>query len=300
MLSECNCHVDEKARELVCHGTSAFPIACYSDDLGNSDMPCHWHDELEAIVIIEGAGRVIAGADEFTLRAGEGAFINVGVLHTLLREEGCRCRYHSLVFQPVLVGGSYDSIFWQQYLEPLLKNQTVHGVHLTPGISWQADVITAAGNAWQACMEEKPGYPFLVRNALSEMVLQLYDHLGKDSTQPDQKKIRDSQRMKAMLSIIAKQYGEPLSLGRIAQEASISESECLRCFRRIIHTTPTQYLKEFRLQRAAEKLTSSADLISEIARQCGFQEMSYFSKAFREKFGVTPGEYRQKNKMFLQ
>ena len=293
MLSECSCHVDEKGRELVHHGTSSFPIACYSDDLGSNDMPCHWHDELEAIVIIEGEGRVIAGAEEFILREGEGAFINAGVFHTLLREQGCQCRYHSLVFQPVLVGGSYDSIFWQQYLEPLLKNKTIHGVMLKPSVPWQADVITAAGNAWQNCMEEKPGYAFLVRNALSEMVFQLCDHMGKDSVRPDQKKIRDSQRMKAMLSIIAKQYGEPLSLGKIAKEASISESECLRCFRRIIHMTPTQYLKEFRLQRAAEKLTSSADLISEIARQCGFQEMSYFSKAFREKFGVTPGDYRR-------
>ena len=46
MLSECNTTVDRYFREQVQHGTTAFPCACYHDDLAKEDVPWHWHDEL--------------------------------------------------------------------------------------------------------------------------------------------------------------------------------------------------------------------------------------------------------------
>ncbi|MDE7197873.1 MAG: helix-turn-helix transcriptional regulator [Lachnospiraceae bacterium] len=71
-----------------------------------------------------------------------------------------------------------------------------------------------------------------------------------------------------------------------------STSECIRCFRGTINTTPIAYLKSYRLQQAALKLQLGTDKISAIAESCGFQEMSYFAKSFKEIYGCTPSEYR--------
>ena len=46
-LSLCRTTVDDSARELMEHGTAAFPIACYHDDLQAEPVPWHWHEELE-------------------------------------------------------------------------------------------------------------------------------------------------------------------------------------------------------------------------------------------------------------
>ena len=48
-LSLCRTTMDDSARELMEHGTAAFPIACYHDDLQAEPVPWHWHEELEEI-----------------------------------------------------------------------------------------------------------------------------------------------------------------------------------------------------------------------------------------------------------
>ena len=76
----------------------------------------------------------------------------------------------------------------------------------------------------------------------------------------------------------------------------ISVSEALRCFHNTIGLTPIQYTKYYRVQRAADMLLNTDQKIARIGEACGFQEMSYFAKAFREQMGVTPSEYRRKQR----
>ena len=103
------------------------------------------------------------------------------------------------------------------------------------------------------------------------------------------------ERMKTMLAFLNENLSEELTLEKIAQSAAISETECLRCFRRNVGMTPIHFLKETRLQHAAGLLRSGEGSISEIAAACGFLDMSYFSRAFRLFYGVTPTEYRKSN-----
>ena len=53
-LSACNTETDSAGRELTAHGTAAFPIACYHDDLEAAPVPWHWHEELELLLASEG------------------------------------------------------------------------------------------------------------------------------------------------------------------------------------------------------------------------------------------------------
>lgn len=99
--------------------------------------------------------------------------------------------------------------------------------------------------------------------------------------------------MKQMLSFIQQSFGETITVRQIAQSASISESECMRCFRQTIGTTPGAYLKNYRLQYAAELLKNTDISVASAASRCGFQEMSYFSRAFRNVYGCTPSGYRK-------
>ena len=105
------------------------------------------------------------------------------------------------------------------------------------------------------------------------------------------KHLRDSERIKAMLQFIMDNYGEAIDTAAIAQSASVSESECLRCFRATIGTTPIRYLREYRIEQAANRLAISQASIADIAAGCGFQDISYFTKTFREMKGVTPKVY---------
>jgi AraC-like DNA-binding protein len=96
-----------------------------------------------------------------------------------------------------------------------------------------------------------------------------------------------------MLTYIDDHFGEELTVADIADQAAISVSECLRCFHSTLGLTPIQYVKQLRLQRAAELLTSTNRRIADIAAQCGFQDISYFTRSFKAQEGMLPSEYRK-------
>ncbi len=110
----------------------------------------------------------------------------------------------------------------------------------------------------------------------------------RNDTSPD----AVNERMQKFLHYIDLHYQEEISLEQLADCASVSKSECTRCFRRCIRTTPYRYLTEYRLAKAA-KLLGETDLpVSTIALDVGFRQVSHFGKCFREKTGFTPREYR--------
>lgn len=294
-LGICATRVDERGYELVEHGTAMFPIAVYHDDLGKEEVIWHWHEELEAALITEGRALVAAGEKRQVLGPGEGFFVNSGVLHGCWDVDFSGCRFHSMVFHPRLVGGGMDSVFYQRYVSPLEENRAVDCVFLRPEEPWQKEALEAMEEAWQACVHESPGYEFRVRNAMSALVFGLWSHMPRENRQTDARALRSGSRIKEMLGFIHDNFAGELDTGKIAASVSVSRSEALRCFRATIGTTPIQYVKQYRLQRAAQMLASTGLPVSDIAAGCGFQDMSYFTKSFRELKGCTPTEYRKKH-----
>jgi len=67
-------------------------------------------------------------------------------------------------------------------------------------------------------------------------------------------------------------------------------------FRRILNQSPQDYLTNYRLTRAAELLSVSDLPVGGVALSCGYQDPLVFGKAFKAKKGLTPSQYRKKNR----
>lgn len=286
--------IDRQGKELLEHGTALFPAACYRDDIGREPVPWHWHDEMEVLRVDRGSARICVRGKDCAVREGEGFFINAGVLHGIWPLESESCNLRSVVFHPRLVGGSVDSILWQKYLEPLRSDPCLPCVHFGKLQPWERDASEAILEAWLACAFEGEGFEFVVREQLSRLIFLLAKHCPAEERRPSEKALRDGERIKIMLQYIQENYAQELNLARIAQSAAVSENECLRCFRSMTGSTPIQYLRQLRIQRAAELLATTDRKISDIGAACGFQEMSYFAKIFREQKGDSPGAYRKR------
>ena len=291
-----DCSIDANGREQVVHGSTDFPIACYFNDLELMPVLLHWHEELEAGIVTEGQAIISIGSEKHLLKAGDGFFINAGVLHDACTAHTQTCHIHSLVFHPRLVGGYADSIFYRRYLRPLLEDPTLEWVIFRDCEKWHQEALEAISATWDSCRDEFPGFEFSVRTGLSGLIWQVHSHMESIRLAHSHKSLRDSERIKLMLSFIHENYSSPISSRSVAASAAVSESEALRCFRSTIGTTPIQYLKQHRLRQAAMRLLSSDDKVSEIAVGCGFQDMSYFTKSFRENYGCSPSQYRAGNR----
>ena len=74
-----------------------------------------------------------------------------------------------------------------------------------------------------------------------------------------------------------------------------SQEHVSRCMRKYYGIKPSELVNRIRLEAVAEKLKSSDETILEIMLSCGFNNVSYFNKVFRDYYGSSPREYRKWN-----
>ncbi|HSN70907.1 MAG TPA: helix-turn-helix transcriptional regulator, partial [Steroidobacteraceae bacterium] len=80
------------------------------------------------------------------------------------------------------------------------------------------------------------------------------------------------------------------STADLAREVAMSERQLQRKLRALLDTTPADYLREYRLTRAAQWLLEGR-AAGTVALEAGFATQSHFTECFKARFGVTPGEY---------
>ena len=283
---------DAQGREQTQHGSPLFPIACYAEDLSCYSVAWHWHEEFEFILAVQGPIYVDVNKTRLTLQTGQGVFINSGALHAVEQTEG-RAVLHSGVFQPRLIGGM-DTIFWQKLIRPLLQPGTPLFFLLDEAVPWQKQVLLCLGEAWKGVADEPFDYENRVRYHLTAALRLLITQCVGGKVKVSEQEQIASERMKQMLRYVEEHYAEELTVTKIADCVALSESACLRSFRQFLGITPIQYVKQFRVEKAAELLRSTRLKTGEIGAECGFADGSYFIKTFRELKHCTPMEYRQR------
>lgn len=277
-------------REQPLHGTPSFPVEIFELSIPASTVPWHWHEDWEYVLCTRNRVKCSTAQGEIVLDPGYGAFLGPRVIHEITAEDGS-CGIRSLVFHPHFLG-SEESLIWQKYVAPV---QECGAIKLSPDIPWQWDCMHFFCVAWHAMNQQGAGYKIETRQALENAVyrLSLQTEFRKNSL--SEKARRNTQRLEQMLQFVQQNYGEELTVSQIADSAAISESECLRCFRNSLHTVPSRYLRDFRLQKAETLLLSTQETSANIGAACGFSDPAYFTKLFREVKGCTPLEYRKRH-----
>ena len=277
----CNIVASEKGRELVQHGSALFPIACYAEDLSSYSVAWHWHEEFEYVLCTKGPLHVDVNKTRLTLQTGQGVFINSGVLHAVEQAPEGTALLHSGVFHPRLVGGM-DTIFWQKLIRPMTQPDAPPFFLLDTLVPWQKQVLDCLHESWKAVSDEPFDYENRVRYYLSLALRLLSTQCVGGRTKVSQQEQIASERMKQMLRFVEEHYAEELTVQLIAGSVALSESACLRSFRQMLGITPIQYVKQYRVEKAAELLRSTRLKTGEIGAECGFTDGSYFIKIFRE------------------
>ena len=289
--------VDNEGRQLERHGTAAFPAVCNQGDFkdpGHYSVMWHCHDSFE--VIFAHKGSIVVGADTGveTLTEGSGCFINAGVIHSVRGAPTEESVLRSIVFHPRLIGG-IDTIFWQKYSRPLIENKHCRFICFSAEKERDRELIDLMREAWLVEWEEAPGFEFEVRSLLSKIIFRIIEgSVGREYVLSDGE-LRDMERLKTMITFIEKNFADNITLKQIAETVSISEGECIRCFKRTTALPPMQFLKGFRLLRASELLRTTRLKVSDVAERCGFLDMSYFAKSFKQLMSESPTDYRKNN-----
>ena len=154
----------------------------------------------------------------------------------------------------------------------------------------QAEILKRIQTAFS--IPEGNGYELRLREALSEIWLLLLEQMN---TLPlsDAHLNKSNDKIKQMITYVYEHYSEKISIADLASSAYLSQRECFRVFRENLHTTPAEYIKNYRIQIACRMLSQTNETIAAIGYACGLGSSSYFGKTFRETVGCTPLEYRK-------
>lgn len=99
--------------------------------------------------------------------------------------------------------------------------------------------------------------------------------------------------LEKIMEIVRQQYPDPnFNVNHIIEKMGISRSVFYAKLKSLSTQSVNELINNYRLQKTAELLLNSHLSISEIALECGFNDPAYFSRLFKQRYGVSPKEYR--------
>ena len=132
------------------------------------------------------------------------------------------------------------------------------------------------------------------QDGVSQVFYDLVALAMRGASKPDAP-AQDSALRRRVLGIVEAQLADPgLRTLSLASACNASVRTIQNMFA-AMGTTPSAYILERRLARAAERLVSAQGAsITEVAFELGFNDSAYFARAFRQRFGISPREWRRK------
>lgn len=284
----------ESGEELLPGFQSDFPYiatCAQLDRYASPNIPWHWHRAVELFYIESGSLEYTTPTQTQIFPAGSGGFVNSNVLHaSKVLTPHIKTTQLLHIFDPSFLGGISGSRIDSKYILPVTANPALEMIPLSPDDSLQAEVLDIIRNAF-ALNPAEDGYELLLRNLLTEVWIKLARLVPKTKF-AHQSGTED--QIKTMLIYIHNHYRRTISVDELAASVHTSKRVCFRLFQEQLHTTPVAYMRSFRLQKACQMLESTNLPVARIGEECGLGAPSYFGKIFREQFGLSPAQYRQK------
>lgn len=273
------------------HGDRWFPFDIYPCTIPK-DFPqvaLHWQNSMELIFVKKGSGLVQVGLEPVTAQAGDIFVLAPGMLHGLGQLPGETMEYENIIFEVELLGGSSD-LCYRRYLLPLQSGRLSLPSRLTPGRPCYDGALGCLRQLEDVNRDRVLGYELQVKGLLLSLLSLL---VAQSDTLPPSENA-DTRRLKTILQYVTTHYAETLSVAEAAGVCQCSPSHFMRWFRQMTGQSFTEYLNACRLNAAAEALRSTDDTVLAVAERTGFKNLSYFNRAFKARFGLTPREYRKR------
>lgn len=141
------------------------------------------------------------------------------------------------------------------------------------------------------------GYLFaIIRNIIRQREIIIRKYRDKKQVEPEEIKItpKDDEFLKNIVEIIETNYSNPeFNVEKLVDFSSFSRTVMYNKVKGLTGLTPVDFIRQMRLRNAAGILRESDRNVSETAYLTGFNDVKYFSKCFKEMYGISPKEYKK-------
>ncbi len=292
--------VDKNLQESIQYRKGEFPVIRRRNSLDSfreGEMACHWHPEFQFGLLLKGELEYSFFKDPVSrirqvIKAGDGFFVNSRVLHSC-RQLIAGTEIFTFGMPPgFFISPSFGRLY-QKMILPVLQSR-VSGFVFSHEKREEA-VLLNLFRKFQALCPQDIDYEL----HSMELICRIWEKLFCTFTRRKEVSFVQSQnslqaaRIREMAEFIWNNYQNPITVNQIAKAGGVSRRECFRCFRMVINQTPTEYLNQYRLSMAAHLLTSGNQPLAAVSEACGFENISYFTKLFKKRYGMLPSQFRE-------
>ena len=267
-----------------------FPSICIPAPFRRTfpQVALHWQESMELVFVKRGTGLVQVGAESCPARMGDIFIFTPGTLHALRQAEGQCMEYENIIFELELLGGAED-LCAEKYLLPLQSGRLSLPARLTPNDLCYLQAAACLREVEDANRAKLPGYELQVKGHCCGFLPCSLAQAG--SGLPPRQPTPSAENAPAM-ALGPLYRGTP---GRRCRRGLLLQCQPLHAVVPADDRAELCGLSErVPAHAAAEALQATDETVLTIASRCGFENLSYFNRAFKAHFGMTPREYRKK------
>lgn len=145
--------------------------------------------------------------------------------------------------------------------------------------------------------ENHPAKAFFIENMINELLVRILQTASRNQLfDPMASTQEQDERIRHILHYIRANLSEKMSVKTLSRQACMSESHFYQVFKNELGYTPVEFVLELRLSQAANMLAADSNRqIGDVCLACGFNNLSYFNRAFKKKYALTPSAYQQQS-----
>lgn len=279
-------------KENARHGEQMFPLKKYItvlDDFHPPVMP-HWHDEAEFTLVTEGSGTYQVQLQAYEVHTGDLLFLPPATLHSITAPSGGYLHTETYVFHMHFLGVQAADICAVRYLTPISSQKLVPPTRFSPTHPLYAplhSLFLELNNTYEA---KANGYELMLKADFLRLIALLLPYCREASAEPVLHSAYTA-KLKGVLAYIDQHYAEDLSISELAALCYFSEYHFMRFFKKYTGMSCMDYIKNLRLEKAAELLAHGTLSTLEVCLSSGFRNLSYFHREFKKKYGMTPKKF---------
>lgn len=278
--------------EEVRHGSAMFPLEYYHCvfPFGLGNLPVHWHKEFEITHVRKGTCSYQIDLETYQIQEGDFLLLPPEMLHGTGEDPKKEFITDSFVFRMDMLESQGQDSCTARFLAPLNRGQLRFPVYIPAG-SPSTGLLRDSFERIRRIFLEKPfGYELEIKAELYHFFFLLYSHVPYQRTDLEHQEI--TRKLKVVIQFIQEHYQQTVTVRELAEVCHFSEYHFMRFFRQHMKMTCIEYLNQYRLEMAARQLVQTDLSVTDIALETGFNNISYFIRVFKKKFGITPREYR--------
>lgn len=234
----------------------------------------NWHEDLELELCESGEGTVLLNGKRVDFQKDDIVAVNSNVIHYTGTES--ELRYTCLIIGSELlkqVGVDYDGLYFDEKIK--------------------SDELIALINELKNCYSDT-AHPCRVAKLYSillNIIVVLTEKHATSKSVPNGSG-RAFENVKATIRYIRENYASKITLYGISRAVCADKYTLCRDFKRLTGQTIIGYVSAFRCQMAADRISEGAT-VAEAAHDCGFENLSFFTKTFKTCMGALPSSYKK-------